>query len=83
MTKWILLYYVHKNIPMVPFLYIIKLVLFFLIILNNIRLWKSKFKNQNILIWTQIKWTTFCEIHIKILLVMDEKVPKVGHLSVL
>ncbi len=47
MTKRVLLYYVHRNIPMVPFLDI-------------------------------IKWTTFCEIHTKILLVMDGKVPQRG-----
>jgi hypothetical protein len=36
MTKQALLYYVHRNIPIVPFLYIIRFILLFQIILDNI-----------------------------------------------
>jgi hypothetical protein len=51
MTKRILLYYVYKNIPMVPFIYIIKFILFFLIILDRISFMKIKIlkqKHQNL-----------------------------------
>jgi hypothetical protein len=47
MTKRVLLYYVHRNIPMAPFLYIIRFILFFQIILNNINFMKFIFKKSN------------------------------------
>jgi len=77
MIEWVLLYYVHKNIPMVPFLYIIRFILTFQIILNkNFKTTARKFK-------LKIKWTTFCGIHTKIPLVANGKCPKGGHCNVL
>ncbi len=52
LTKRVLLYYVHRNIPIVPFLYIIIIILFFQIIVCNISFMKIKNlkpKHQNLI----------------------------------
>jgi len=61
---------------MAPFLYII---FYFQIILNNIiSIQKKNKKTKTPKLKLKIKWTTFCEIHTKILLEVDGKVPQRG-----
>jgi hypothetical protein len=64
MTKQVLLYYVHRNISIVLFLYNINF--FFQIILDNIIFMKIKIlKPKQSKFKFKIKWITFCEIHTK------------------
>ncbi len=76
MTKQALLYYVHRNIPMVPFLYIIRV--FFQILLDNISFiikiknWEPKHQNLN----SKLNGLHFVEFIKYISLVMDEKMPQ-------
>ncbi len=82
MSKQALLYYVHRNMPMVPFLYIIIFILFFQIILDNINIiikiniWKPKHQNLN----SKLNGLHFVEFIKNIPLVMDGKMPQMESL---
>jgi len=66
MTKWVLLYYVHRNIPMAPFLYIIRFSLFFQIILNNINFMKIKdFKPKHLNLNSKLNGLHFVKFILK------------------
>ncbi len=75
---------VHRNIPMVPFLDIIKFILIFQIILYNIYFLKIKFfnpKHQNLN--SKLNGLHFVEFIQKYFQYRIEKCPKGGHCSVL
>jgi hypothetical protein len=77
MKKQVIFYYVHRNIPMVLFLYIIRFILFFQIVLNKnslmkIKILKPKHRNFNL----ELDGLRFVEFTQNICLIMDGKVPQ-------
>jgi hypothetical protein len=79
MKKRVMFHYVHRNIPMVLFLYIIRFISFFQIILNKNSFMKIKFlkpKHQNFNL--ELNRLHFVEFTQNIPLVVDGKVPQRG-----
>jgi dolichol kinase len=84
MPKWVLLYCIHINIPMVPFLYIIWIILFLQITLDNIVFMKIKIKKpKHKKINSKLNGLHFVESIQNIPLVVDGKVSQGGHYCVL